>query len=461
MVGSSLTSATAVLDVGKTNVKLLVFNKRFQVLGRQSMANQSLPGPPYPHLDVERVWRWWLDRLRDATARYAIEAIVVTTHASAPALIDDEELVLPIPDHETEPPDDIAGQYRRLAPDFQETLSPVLSGGLNLGQQLYWLQQSYGDAFRRARHILSYPQYWAWSLGGAPATEVTALGAHTHLWDPTAGRFSSLVDRMGWRDLFPSMRQAWDVMGHVRGDLARETGLKEDCRIICGIHDSNATCLLYRQGWQRSFALASTGTWIILLNPAMSLDRIDGDRDMLANVDATGRPLATARFMGGREHEILTSPVSHVEPTSADMQRLVSSGTYALPSVAPGGPFSARQGSVEGRPPSSAEERAALGAIYVALMTHCGFSLLDAHDDLIVDGGFAGNQLYVSILAALRPEQTVLASRVRDGTAIGAALLASWEPATVRLSLERVEPIKLDGLEDYADEWLSRAVQSG
>jgi L-fuculokinase len=31
-----------------------------------------------------------------------------------------------------------------------------------------------------------YPQYWAWRLCGAAASEATSLGCHTDLWHPVA-----------------------------------------------------------------------------------------------------------------------------------------------------------------------------------------------------------------------------------------------------------------------------------
>ncbi len=55
-----------------------------------------------------------------------------------------------------------------------------------------------GD-FARVSTILTYPQYWAFRLTGVAANEVTSLGCHTDLWNPTAGAYSSLVDTLGIR----------------------------------------------------------------------------------------------------------------------------------------------------------------------------------------------------------------------------------------------------------------------
>jgi len=47
-----------------------------------------LPGPPYPHADVEAIWRFFMAGLREAAASHAIEDIVVTSHGATLALVE-------------------------------------------------------------------------------------------------------------------------------------------------------------------------------------------------------------------------------------------------------------------------------------------------------------------------------------------------------------------------------------
>ena len=42
------------------------------------------------------------------------------------------------------------------------------------------------------------------------------MGAHTDLWRPNEGDLSSMVDKLGWRRLFPPMRKAWDTLGTLK-----------------------------------------------------------------------------------------------------------------------------------------------------------------------------------------------------------------------------------------------------
>ncbi|NJN38893.1 MAG: hypothetical protein HC790_09445, partial [Acaryochloridaceae cyanobacterium CSU_3_4] len=49
----------------------------------------------------------------------------------------------------------------------------------------------------------------------------------------------------------------------------------------------------------------STGTWVIVLGVGGALEGLEAPRDTLANVDAFGRPVPSARFMGGREYDVI------------------------------------------------------------------------------------------------------------------------------------------------------------
>ena len=77
--------------------------------------------------------------------------------------------------------------------------------------------------------------------------------------------------------------------------------------------------------------------------------------------------------------------------------------------------------------------------------------------DIIVDGPFATNPVFLSVLASLRQTQTVLASQLRDGTTAGAMALAlmtqSGEIPRLALDLDEVTPLAPEILSDYAVKW--------
>jgi len=455
------TPAIAVVDIGKTSAKVLALDPAGGVRRRFACANQSSAAAPYPHVDVEPMFRWVIDALGEVAADGPFDTIVCTAHGAAAALIADDRLALPVLDYEAVPPRDIDRDYDRMAPRFTETFSPRLPAGLNLGRQLFWQQTAFAEEFARVRAILTYPQYWAWRLCGVLASEVSALGCHTDLWDPRRGQFSSLARGRGWDRLFAPLRAAWEPLGALRPELARAIGTPATCRVLCGVHDSNAALLrcAAASGSGTSMAVVSTGTWFVCFRPGGDLDRLDGARDMLANVAPDGTPLPCARFMGGRECEAIARDGDLGAADITDLRRLIASGTMALPSfVGLGGLFPGRSGAVIGGAGLTGGERAALAIHYAALVTDLCLDLLDAPADLAVLGPFAENALYPAILAALKPERRVVVDTSADATAIGAGWLAARgsNPAAFGPPLRPAVPVVAKGLTEHARHWRER-----
>ena len=118
--------ATLVLDIGKTNVKVLVMSKQGAVLEVLKTENSSQPAPPYLHLDPSAAWEWLLEAITTLAKSHRIDAIVTTTHGCAAALVDGNDLVLPVMDYEAEPPADVNREFEPLIPAFEETQTPEI-----------------------------------------------------------------------------------------------------------------------------------------------------------------------------------------------------------------------------------------------------------------------------------------------------------------------------------------------
>jgi sugar (pentulose or hexulose) kinase len=450
--------ATIVLDIGKTNVKLVLVAADGAVLAEQRSPNAIVQDGLYPHHDTERIWAWMLAAMKVFSGQAQVGAIVPVTHGATAALVDDEGLVLPVLDYEYELPASQQAHYAVQRPPYSATYSPQLPAGLNLGRQLAWQAQAFPKQFRRARHILMYPQYWAWRLSGMAAGEVTSLGCHTDLWQPSRQQYSSLVERMGWSRLFPPLRPAWTPLNRIKPELAELTGLPEHCRILCGIHDSNASLLRHLSANAGAApAVLSTGTWVIAAAPGMPLDGLREQADMLANSNALGQAVACMRFMGGREFGELAG--SDAEPCSIeDLQTLVEQRTMALPCFSStGGPFSGRTGAVTGPAPENARQRYALATLYCVLMSDYCLTALGVSASgaaVVVEGSFTGNPWFAPLLAALRPEQKIGSTDDASGTTCGAWMLHHWgrTPAT---RSKTARPLLLAGLAEYRERWLA------
>lgn len=445
----------AVLDIGKTNAKVVVVDAASGgEIAAVKMPNGVLQGPPYPHYDVDRIWSFALE----AFARFAIEpgydAISVTTHGACAALLDgDGALALPVLDYEHVFPQNVRDAYSALRPAFSETASPALSAGLNLGAQLHFQKTCFADAFSRVATILTYPQYWVFRLTGVAANEATSLGCHTDLWRPGEGDYSGLVDALAIRSLMAPVRSAFDKPGSVLPDIAGKLGLEAPVPVFCGIHDSNASLLPHLVGREPPFTVVSTGTWVISFAVGGDLQHLDPARDTLANVDAHGRAVPSSRFMGGREFEMLTAdwPRPTSDDVSAAVDAMLASGRMLLPGLVRGsGPFPDREHRWIGAEPESAAEAHALASLYAALMTDACLALLDAGGETIIEGPFAENAVYLQVLATLTGRD-VLAVSGATGTSAGAALLTGIQLPSK--PSRRISPLPTGTVERYRRQW--------
>lgn len=473
----------AVLDIGKTNVKLQLVNNAGQLCDSYSRKNMPINSAPYPHADVEGIWHWLVQTLAGYKSASEITALVVTTHGATAALVNSNHvansiqelsadgLVLPVLDYEYAGINECDDAYRDVRPDFAETLSPDLPAGLNLGRQIFWLQQQFPTQFATATHLLMYPQYWAWRLTGQLVGEVTSLGCHTDLWAPRAHRYSALVEKCHWQRLMPPLQSAWETLGTVSPVVAKSMGLAVDCKVYVGLHDSNASYLRYlcnSQSGVDSFTVVSTGTWTILMQARGDLSSLHQRRDTLANCDVYGDPIACARFMGGREYDVICqrlggdikNPVTH-----QDVQNALDNLWLVTPDFSNGnGPY----GGLEPRLncPLPAASAGAIATLYCALMIDQRLSDLQSTGPIYIEGAFLINPLLCQLVAQLRSEQPVYLSADDTGTVQGALLLtriaeqeAQDQFASANLVLDACVPAQFSGLREYRSRWYALITQ--
>jgi sugar (pentulose or hexulose) kinase len=443
----------AVLDVGKTNAKLIAFSCEGRILEQLRHPQRVVADSGRRVLDVDGIFGWLETALAELRGRHEISGLMVSTHGATCALIgEDNALAAPILDYEQAFPAELSAEFTRIAPPFSETYSPDLPGGLNFARTIFFQEWADPTLAARVRHILTYPQYWTWRLSAALASEVSFLGCHSHMWNPRAGRFSSLAVSRGWAEKFPPFAPAGALVGE-----------RDGIGVHNGVHDSNAAFYYYKSLGFSHFTLISSGTWMIIFNPDCPLDRLDPARDMLANVTVDGEPVATIRFMGGREYDVI-SEQARLEVSAEMLQRAIARDQMALPSFAAGGPFPGHAGRLVGPAPESAAERAAIATLYVAMMTAECLDLVSSGGDIILDGGLAHNVALCATLAALRPGQSLFRNTNAEGTAMGAAALAFralGRTSVFPRDIGKAEPWALPDLAGYYVRWRARVSSAG
>lgn len=454
-----------VVDIGKTLSKVSLWSRDGAMVDRKVHANQVVVDDGLRRLDVGGIEAFVVAALA-GHRRHPVATIVPVGHGAGIVALKHGAPVLAPLDYEQPIPDDVTAAYRTVRDPFAITGSPALPDGLNLGGQLFWLEQRYPAEMQDAT-LVPWAQYWAWFLCGTAVSEVTSLGCHSDLWAPAAGTFSPLAERMGWAGRFAPLARAGDVAGTIRPDLAKQTGLPADTRVLAGLHDSNAALLAARGfaeiGCQEATIL-STGTWFIAMRlpgAPYAADSLPASRDCLINVDVGGRPVPSARFMGGREIESVIEIDTRRVDIRPDQPALIaavapvlSSGAMLLPTLAPGcGPFPAQQGHWIARPDDWYQRRAAM-CLYAALVADISLDLIGSRERLLIEGRFAEAEVFVRALASLRPDTEVFTANAHNDVSFGALRLAD-PMLKPHGGLNRVAPLDSD-LDSYRSSWLAR-----
>ncbi|MFM2289741.1 MAG: hypothetical protein RL684_2884 [Pseudomonadota bacterium] len=457
-----------VIDMGKTLSKVSLWSPQGRMLERLTRPNLPVQGPGYAALDAQGIEEWLVGALRQLGQLAPVTGLIPVAHGASFVLVSDGRLAVPPMDYEQPIPGDIRHEYDLQRDPFASSGSPALPDGLNAGVQLHWLERLHPQAFAAGAQLLPWPQYWAWRLSGVAASEVTSLGTHTDLWSPTAGAPSLLAQRRGWAALLAPLRGAGDALGPLSAEWVARTGLPATAQVHCGLHDSNAA-LLAARGFPeiagQEATVLSTGTWFVALRTPASVPDIGSlpeARDCLVNVDAFGRMVPSARFMGGREIETLTGIDTRRIDIAPDQPRLIeavprvlASAARVLPSFAAGsGPFPHARGRWLAMPVDEAERRAAV-CLYAALMADVALELIGARERLLVEGRFAEAQVFVRALATLRPDMAVYTANVQNDVSYGALRLL--DPALAPTSrLQRAEPLPHD-LTPLRQSWRAEA----
>jgi sugar (pentulose or hexulose) kinase len=447
-----------VLDIGKSFSKASLWDEASLCVGQRTRANPRLQSAGRLTLDFLGIERWLAEVLSEFASMGPVNAIVPVAHGAAMALIGKGQLLEAPLDYEWAGVEAQRADYNTQRDPFVATGSPALPAGLNLGMQLHWLEST-GSAAAATGQILPWAQYWAWVLSGVSAAEVTSLGCHTDLWRPFDHGVSQLAARRGWAQRLAPLTHAGVVLGTLLPRWAEATGLSRKVQVYCGLHDSNAALLnatSHPEVQGRDATILSTGTWFVAMRtPARAVDSaaigLTEARDCLLNVDIAGTPIPSARFMGGREIELLagTDAPLHSDAGYSAAINAIEAGDMFLPSYTPGvGPYP------ETPVPEHSGTRGhgdamAKALLYAALLADVSLDLIGSCDTVVVDGRFSRAPIFVQALANLRPSTSILVSSDEQGVAHGAIQLVR---RGTHEALKIISPLPVD-MSAYRASW--------
>jgi sugar (pentulose or hexulose) kinase len=446
----------AIIDVGKTNKKLFLFDEQYQIVFEQcEQFPETVDEDGFSCEDVQLLTEWMhktLDTLSRLT-EFEVRAINFSAYGASFVHIDENNKpVTPLYNYLKPFPEPLNnrfyGHYGEK-PDFAlATASPVL-GNLNSGLQLYRLKQEKPALFQQIKWSLHLPQFLSFLITKQAYSDITSIGCHTALWDFTSNRYHDWVYQEGIDKKLPPVRKGNEVVRLKLGENSIPVGV--------GLHDSSAALIPYLASFTEPFVLISTGTWCISLNPftASPLTADELQQDCLCYLTYEGKPVKASRLFAGNEHEQQTKRLADHFNVAHDYYKIVAYNPELVQTVhdADIGQTKADRIYKDGAQPSEFGSRylnsfstyeEAYHQLIVDIMAQqlASTSLVlknSSVEKIFVDGGFSKNPIYMSLLAAAFPDKEVYAASVSQATSLGAALAIHKEWNNKPLSTNLIE----------------------
>lgn len=490
----------AVIDVGKTNKKILIYDHLLKVVDEKFVRIPELEDGDVSYDDVDTLKTWILKTLSYFSSRYNIKVISTSGHGATYSLVDEDcRNVVPQVAYTTDPGMEFHKAFYEKCGDPVElqksTATPNFNLLINPAKGIYFSQLKFPKEFSNVKHILLYAQYFGFWLTGNLCADPTYAGNHTYLLNFENRTWSDVADKLNIRHLLPEkFMNPWESLGTIKPKFAEATGLSNDTIVTVGIHDSNASMLPYMISMNEAFLLNSTGTWCVIMNEKEEVKFEDDElgKVVFYNMNAFGKPVKTAIFLGGLEFEHYAELLKEIHGRSdypkfdaSIIQKLIDDkDKFILPSVAAGiGQFPhSRARAVENgnifdlkeiesgvSVPDffgNYEEALAVLNLSLAVQTKVSFDRADMTKGLSVftEGGFSKNDSYNTLMTSFYPESEFFLTDLKEASAFGAAIIAkaAFEKVDVRslsslISIEKKQVPKndLDGIIEYFNEFLS------
>ncbi len=465
----------AVLDIGKTNKKILIFDQDLKLVDEKFTRIPEIIKDGVEFDDVDALKSWILDALSHFSGQYDIKVIATSGHGATYSLVDDDaNNVVPQVAYTTDPGKEFHQQFYEKCGDpvdlQRSTATPNFNLLINPAKGICFSQQLFPDEFSKVKHLLLYAQLFGFWLTGESCADPTYVGNHTYLWDFENNKWSDVVDRLNIRHLLPkSFKNPWDSLGSIKPEIAERTGLSKDTIVTVGIHDSNASLLPYIISKNEPFLLNSTGTWCVIMNEKeeVKFEKDELGKVVFYNMNAFWKPIKTAIFLGGMEFEHYAGILRKIHGR-ADfpvfnqklVQQIVNDNSlFILPSVARGiGQFPdslpriVEHGKVfeleqietgEAIPEFFDDYEKALAVLNLslAIQTKVSFDRADMTQGMNVftEGGFSRNDSYNTLMTSFYPESNFYLTDLKEASAFGAAI-------TAKAALEQVDVLSLGSL---------------
>lgn len=434
-----MTEVIAVFDIGKTNKKMLLFDRDFKVVKQHEEKFPVVQDDDgFECDDIDLITSWIVKSLNETIAdgSFQLAGVNFSTYGASLMFLDEGGARLtPVYNYlkEVSPSitENLFAAYGGKDEFCRKTASPALGLLLNSGVQILWLKENKPQVYREVKSILHFPQYLSYVLSGKIVSEPTSIGCHTFMWD-----FDQMCYHAWLKDNQIELPQP------ITNDIVFESQIGEGSVLVgTGIHDSSASLVPYLKGSDEPFILVSTGTWCITMNPFNSepLTANQLEQDCLCFLSPDKQQVKSSRLFMGHFHEVWAARLAeHFQTevgrfkTVACDEKLIRNAKKQFQSKSyffPNGKESFEEGLKAADLSVFANYEEAYTKLMIDLteLSIAAIQLVvpknDSTRNLYVSGGFARNPIFIYLLKQHFSGKEIITSEIDNASALGAALV--------------------------------------
>ncbi|ANW96391.1 hypothetical protein AXE80_08915 [Wenyingzhuangia fucanilytica] len=429
-------SVIAVIDIGKTNKKILLFDETFEMVSSHSTRfDEVLDEDGYPCDNIVAIENWIKEEIRlvQTQGLYKLKAINFSTHGASLIYLNKEgKRIAPLYNYlkplELEEFNFLFESYGGKEEFSRKTASPAY-GMLNTGIQMLWLKKHKPEIWNNVDAIMHYPQYLSYLFTNTVTADFTSVGAHTATWDFDNMRYHSWVKDYGIN--LPEPSNGTDA---ILTEINNET-----VAVGSGLHDSSSSIIpLLQKTTDKEFVLLSTGTWIIAMNP-FSKEKLTQNQltnNCLCFMTPEKQQIKSSMQFLGRLHEVYLEPLAKHFNTDVDTHlELGLDSKYCAKLIKKDKRVFLSEGidqDFEAKPELLEKFKTYKKAYYqltyeISKKVAAGIDLILDKDnglkEVYISGGFNKNEMFVEFLSLLRKDVEFKISNCKSESALGAAML--------------------------------------
>ncbi|MDG1804308.1 FGGY family carbohydrate kinase [Flavicella sp.] len=426
----------AVIDIGKTNKKIFLFDEGFNVVSQNSIQFKEITDEDgFPCDDINSIENWIKNQIEEiqTIGKFRIKAINFSTHGASLVYLNKEgERIMPLYNYlkplDLKEFDGLYNSNEGVDEFSRKTASPAY-GMLNTGLQMLSIKKSKPKLWKQVASILHYPQYLSYLFSNKITADFTSVGAHTATWD---------FDTMQYHKWLSE--ENINLPEPCKGNEATIVDVNgEEIAIGTGLHDSSSSIIpILEQEKNKDFVLLSTGTWIIAMNPFSkeTLTQHQLKHNCLCFMTPEKQQVKSSMQFLGRIHEVYLKSLSDYFNVSIDRHldlelnktlclEMIDQNAQVFLSEGIDTDFEAHNEYLQ---KFLSYETAYYQLVYeISKKVVAGLDLISDENatfsNVFISGGFNKNEMFINFLTLLKENITIKISDCKNESALGAALL--------------------------------------